>query len=177
MHALIAAARARGGLTFVGIGGRGGSGKSTLARTVPDAVVVATDAFWDGAAFDLSRLRREVFDPLLRGEAAEYATWDWGAGRPGGLERVEPTERVVVVEGVCALHRLFRDDEAVRVWVEAPYEVRLARGIARDGEAARRTWTDVWMPSEDAYVRRDDPISCAHIVVDGSAPLPPRLAG
>jgi hypothetical protein len=51
--------------------------------------------------------------------------------------------------------------------VEAPYEVRLARGVARDGEAARVTWVDIWMPSEDRYVERDDPVACAHLVLDG----------
>ena len=64
----------------------------------------------------------------------------------------------MVVEGVCALHRTLRDAYAVRVWVEAPYDVRLERGVARDGEAARTTWVDVWMPSEDRYVERDDPV-------------------
>ena len=62
---------------------------------------------------------------------------------------------------------MFRDDYDVRVWVEAPYDVRLARGIERDGEEARETWVERWMPTEDRYVERDDPVSCAHIVVDG----------
>ena len=87
--------------------------------------------------------------------------------RPG--RSVDPTG-VVVVEGVCALHSMFRDDMAVRVWIDAPYEVRLERGVARDGEASRSTWVDVWMPNEAAYVERDDPVSCAHLVVDGTAP-------
>ena len=56
--------------------------------------------------------------------------------RPGGLRTILP-EGLVVVEGVCALHRMFRDAYDVRVWVEAPYDVRLARGVERDGEAAR----------------------------------------
>jgi len=55
----------------------------------------------------------------------------------------------------------------VRVWVEAPAELRLARGVARDGEDARRTWVDVWMPSEDRYVERDDPVGCADLVISG----------
>ena len=79
---------------------------------------------------------------------------------------------MIVIEGVCALHRTLRDAYAVRVWVEAPYELRLARGVARDGEEARSTWVDVWMPSEDRYVEADDPVSCAHLVVDGSEPSP-----
>ena len=164
---LISAADASRGFTFVGIGGRGGAGKSTLAAQVPRAQVVSTDEFWDGEEFDLRRLRAEVFDQLCSGREARFASWDWGARRPGGVRTVAP-EGIVVVEGVCALHRMFRDDYDVRVWVEAPYEVRLARGVARDGEEARRTWVERWMPSEDRYVERDDPVSCADIVVDGA---------
>jgi hypothetical protein len=29
------------------------------------------------------------------------------------------------------------------------------------------------MPSEERYIARDDPIACAHVVVDGSHPLDP----
>ena len=167
---LIAATRPARPFTLVGIGGRGGAGKSTLASLVPGAQVVSTDEFWDGEGFELSRLRAEVFEPLLAGGTACYAAWDWAGARPAGARVVSPGG-LVVVEGVCALHRMFRDDYDVRVWVEAPYEVRLARGVARDGEAARATWVEGWMPSEDRYVERDDPISCADIVVDGSMPL------
>jgi uridine kinase len=152
--------------TFVGIGGRGGVGKSTLASQIVGAQIVSTDEFWDGTGFDLSRLRAEVFDPLVARRTAEFASWDWTRKRPGQRRHVAP-EGIVVVEGVCALHRMFRDDYDVRVWVEAPYEVRLRRGVERDGEAARATWVEHWMPMEEAYVARDDPVSCADLVVDG----------
>ncbi len=168
VHELIDAARRTQTLTLVGIGGHGASGKSTLAATITAAQIVATDAFWDGRAFELSRLRHEVFEPLLRGEQASYRCWDWSLRAPGETRFVEPSG-VVVVEGVCALHRMFRDDYDVRVWVDAPYELRLARAVERDGEEARRTWVEVWMPSEDRYVERDDPVACADIVVDGSS--------
>ena len=164
----IAAIRAARPLVRVGIGGRGGAGKSTLARSVPNAAVVGTDEFWDGSGFDLDRLRREVFEPLAAGEVARFASFDWEAQEPRGERLVEPTG-LVVVEGVCALHRMFRDDYDLRIWVEAPRDVRLARGVARDGEDARSTWEDVWMPMEDRYVERDDPVAAADLVVDGTA--------
>ena len=163
---LIAAARQDDGLTLVGIGGHGAAGKTTLARMVPGAQIVSTDEFWDGEGFDLDRLEREVVARLARGEAATFASYDWAARETRGSRTVEPTG-VVIVEGVCALHRKLRDAYAVRVWVEASYDVRLARAIARDGEAARQTWVDVWMPSEDRYVERDDPVGCADLVISG----------
>ena len=76
----------------------------------------------------------------------------------------------MIIEGVCALHQMFRDDLAVRIWIDAPHEVRLARGVARDGEGSRDTWINVWMPNELAYVERDDPVACADLIVDGTRP-------
>ncbi len=170
---LIAAAQPARGFTVVGIGGPGASGKTTLARAldgIVSAQIVSTDAFWNGSLFDLPRLRTDVLDVLLTGQVASYEAWDWAARRADGRREVRP-EGVVVIEGVCALHQMFRDDEDVRVWVTAPQDVRLARGVARDGEAMRSTWLDVWMPNEDAYVERDDPLGCAHLVVDGTQPF------
>lgn len=170
----LVAERRRVPLTVIGIGGHGGAGKSTLAAhlatQIPGTQIVATDSFWDGSGFDLDRLHREALAPLLNGRVAEFAQWDWAAKRAGATQRVVP-EGIVVIEGVCALHRMFREHEDARIWVDAPYDVRLARGIARDGEASTATWVDVWMPNEDRYVATDDPIGCADLVVDGTAPL------
>ncbi len=164
---LVDAARGCRGPTLVGIGGRGGAGKTTLARMIPDAEIVSTDEFWDGEGFDLPRLRAEVVEPLRAGAPAEFSSYDWVAREARGLRLVQP-EGVIVIEGVCALHSTLRDAYAVRIWVEAPPELRLARGVARDGEESRQTWVDVWMPSEERYVESDDPVACAQLVVDGS---------
>jgi uridine kinase len=169
---LVDAARRARDPVFVGIGGHGGAGKTTLAHALPGAQIVSTDSFWDGAAFDLGRLRAEALEPLLAGRAACFAVWDWAAQAPGGVQTVEPRD-VIVVEGVCALHRLLRDAYDVRVWVDAPEALRLERGVARDGEAARRTWVEQWLPSEERYVERDRPVDAAHVLVDGSGPPPP----
>jgi uridine kinase len=167
---LIAAASPARPCTLVGIGGHGGAGKTTLASLLPGAQIVPTDAFWSGEGFDLERLAHDVVEPLLRGEVARYAAWSWADQAPDG-ERVVVPVGLVVVEGVCALHRLLRDAYDVRVWVDAPYEVRLARGVERDGEGARSAWVERWIPAEERYVERDDPVTCAHLVVDGSRPL------
>jgi uridine kinase len=167
-RARIAALAPARGLVLVGIGGRGGSGKTTLARSIAGAQVVSTDEFWDGSRFELERLRAEVVEPLLDDREARFHGFDWARQRPFRTPRVIRPAGVVVVEGVCALHRLFRDAYDLRVWVEASHDVRLARGVARDGEASRSTWETRWMPMEDRYVERDDPIACADLVVDGS---------
>ncbi|MGL6278284.1 MAG: uridine kinase family protein, partial [Gaiella sp.] len=168
---LIDDARATRAPVLVGIGGHGAAGKSTLAAHVAGAQVVRTDEFWDGAAFDVGRLRHEVVEPLLAGRPARFSSWSWTERRAGGERAVEP-QGVVIVEGVCALHRTLRDAYAVRIWVDAPAEVRLARAVAREGEEARATWTEIWLPREERYVEDDRPIEAAHLIVDGTAPLP-----
>ncbi len=162
---LIGAAADGRRLVLVGIGGHGGAGKSTLAAMIPNAQVVSTDEFWTGDGFDLARLGRDVVTPLAAGVSARFASYDWAARTARGVRIVEP-DGIVVVEGVCALHRDLRDAYDVRVWVDAPYDVRLARGVERDGEAARATWVEKWIPSEERYVAKDDPVSCAHLVIE-----------
>ncbi len=173
VNQLIDAQRPGRNVCFVGIGGHGGSGKSTLARAIArsrvNVQIVATDSFWNGSQFDLPRLRTHVVDVLLHGRDATYEEWNWAEKRPDG-ERTIAAKGVVIIEGVCALHEMFRHDLDVRIWIDAPPDVRLARGVARDGEAMRSTWTDVWMPSEEAYVARDNPMPCAHLRLDGTLP-------
>jgi cytidylate kinase len=57
---------------------------------------------------------------------------------------------------------------ACRVWVEAPAEQRLARGVARDGETHRERWVD-WMEREDRFFALDPIAARADIRVDAGA--------
>ena len=74
---------------LIGIDGAGGSGQSTLTATLSDKIV-STDDFVTGPWewFDLERLRREVIEPLLRGEPARLEAWSekeqryWEEQRP-----------------------------------------------------------------------------------------------
>jgi uridine kinase len=158
---------------LVGIGGRGAAGKTTIARKLAsecDAQIVATDSFWTGEHFDLDRLRTEVVDVLVDGGTPHFVSFDWATKTSVGARSIHPSG-VIVIEGVCALHQMFREFYDIRVWVEAPREIRLHRATARDGEQARHQWETVWMPNEEAYIERDRPIGIADLIVDGTATL------
>ena len=153
-------------LILVGIGGHGAAGKTTLARTVPGAVIVSTDEFWTGAGFALDRVKTDVLDPLRQGKAASYESWNWATKTSNGTRTIAAAA-VVIIEGVCALHEMLRDAYDLKVWVETPREVCLTRAIERDGESERHQWINVWMPNEDAYIERDQPVQCADLVLSG----------
>ena len=171
---LVAAVRTRPGrVRVVGIDGCAGAGKTTLASqlgaALGDVPVVHTDDF---ASHDVPlewwpRMLHDVIEPLLRGEPASYQPYDWVNRRPADTTvTVEPND-VVIVEGVGATRRAWRDRLALRIWVDCPRDLRLARGIARDGEELRGFWQE-WMKAEDAYVADERPETYADVVVDGS---------
>ena len=168
---------------LVAIDGRGGAGKSTLAEglaaRLDDAVVVPVDDFGDAELFpwwDRARFRRDVLDPILAARPARYRPNDWEHGGLGAWRDVG-LPRVLILEGVASLHPDLDVAWDLAVWVECPREVRLARGIARDGEGARSQWEDVWMPAEERYIAEHRPDLRADVTIAGTEPTSRRRNG
>lgn len=170
---------------LVGVDGQGGAGKSTFARSVAGslghAVVVEGDDFYrdmdddaraalDPAAgaeqyFVWQRLRREVLEPVRRGDGTlRYQRYDWVEATMGAWAE-QPMPDVVVVEGVYTLRPQLLDLVDVAVWVEASEETRLRRQTER-GENADE-WIARWVAAEDHYVATYDPRAQAALHVQG----------
>lgn len=166
----------------VAVDGRGGSGKSTFARRLaggwPKAVVIETDDFYrpaferadlphsHGANYDRERLVAEVLEPLASGRAGRYQRYDWDQDQLAEWHDV-PEDAVVLVEGVYSTSQLLRKHFGYTIWVDCPYQVRLRRGLERDGEKMRAMWVEHWMPAEDRYVADERPDAHANLVLDG----------
>lgn len=151
------------------VDGPGGAGKSSLAAYLAhdlDAPVVHTDDFasWDSPLEWWPDLIEKVLRPIAAGQAARYTPTGWG-GPPKQEVAIEPGD-FVVLEGVSASREAFRPYLAFSIWVETPREVRLRRGLERDGEQARAAW-DSWMAAEDAYVERERPRDHVDVVLRG----------
>ncbi len=160
---------------LVCVDGPAGSGKTTLAADLaalaPDASVVHLDdlyAGWSGLAEIDGRLAGLLL-PLARGQAGSYRRYDWAAG--GFAERVvvDPTP-LLVLEGVGSFASRFASQVTVLVWVEAEYDLRLARGLARDGDTFAPHW-EQWAADEAALFARERTRERADVVVDGARPL------
>jgi uridine kinase len=160
--AVVAALRGRQGTRWIGVDGKGASGKTALAARIAAAlagsVVVHIDDFArpDLRGWDRGRFVREVLQPLLAGRPARYQRWDFD--RNVGAEwHMVPTGVPVVVEGVSATDVRLGVPWDFTIWVEVPYEIRLARALERDGRRMMERWLTDWMPSEDAYEQEQRP--------------------
>ncbi|AKU18929.1 hypothetical protein VV02_14150 [Luteipulveratus mongoliensis] len=160
---------ARGAPVIVGIDGPAGSGKSSLAqlvsRALDDAPVVHLDDIfpgWDGLAAAPALLSAQVLTPLTRGEPAAYRRFDWQSGRYAELVQV-PEHRFVVVEGCACTVGSAREDVAVRVWLEAEHDLRMKRGLERDGDTFGTNW-ERWARQEAAVFAADHTRDHAHLL-------------
>lgn len=162
-----------GPVRLVGIDGCGGAGKTTfagrLANAAGQAPIVHTDDF---ASHDVPiewwpRMLADVVEPLLAQQPATYTAYDWVNRGDGPTIRIDPAP-LVIIEGVGACRRAWRDRLATSIWIETPREERLRRGLARDGEALADFWRE-WMAAEDEYVAAEDPKSYVDVLVDGAA--------
>jgi uridine kinase len=173
-----AVCRLPGGATcFAGIDGFAGSGKSTfaaeLAERLAGAVVVHVDDFAGPHVpeWDWPRMQEQLVDPLAAGRTAQYQRWEWNRDEPAEWYDV-PAGVPVIIEGVSSTRCELGVPWSLQVWVEAPRAVRLHRAEVRDGAQMLSQWTDVWMPSEDAYAERERPQERVDLVVDGTS-MPP----
>jgi len=130
------------------IGGAVGSGKSTLASGL-GGVVVATDDYLPNYAQTAAHLRdapessnlpglsRDLLLLKERG-AAEVPTWCFKTHQRIGTRSVA-AERVIICEGIFALHPVLAESIDIRVMVSADRATRWKRWEAIE-EAGERGW-------------------------------------
>jgi uridine kinase len=153
------------------IDGPAGSGKTTLATQVVAATgasVVHMDNLYEGWG-GLPRIRAQLdrlLQPLSRDRPGCYRRWDWYANRWAEVVVVRPAP-LLVLEGVGAGARGHAGLTTVLTWVEVPADLRLARGLARDGvelEEHLRAWAE----AEEEHFAAEDTRSRADLVIDGN---------
>jgi cytidylate kinase len=158
------------GTRWIGVDGLGAAGKSTLAARiaaeVSGSVVVAIDHFGRAALreWDRDLFVAQVVEPVLAGRPGRYQRWDLETDR--GQNWVEvPVGRPVIVEGVSSTDLRLPIPWDVRLWVDAAESVRRSRIAERDPAALLERWRTDWWPSEEEYVRSQDPRPRADAIV------------
>lgn len=156
---------------LISVDGPAGSGKTTLATEVaalsgPGAVVVHMDDLYDGWS-GLPRIADQLdrlLLPLAEGRSGSYRRYDWHAAAYAETVSVPPAP-LVVLEGVGSGAAAYDTIRTALAWVEAPYEVRMARGLARDGEAFAPHW-EAWAADETELFARERTRERADLVVE-----------
>lgn len=139
------------------VDGPSGSGKTTLADGLAagsGAPVVHMDELiegWSGLRTVDAQLDG-LLRPMLAGRAGSYRRYDWLAGEYAETVTVPPGP-LLVLEGVGSGSLVVADLVTVLVWIEADLDVRMARGIARDGEAFAPHW-EAWAREEAEHFAR-----------------------
>ena len=170
---------------FVCVDGPAGSGKTTLGeallegarRLVPSVSLVHMDDLyegWHGLGQVADRVREGIVVPLQAGEPGRYRRWDWFADG-WAEERIVDPVALLVLEGVGSAALEYDAAVTTRVWVEAPRDLRLERGLERGGEAMRANWEE-WQVTEIEVLTAHRTRERADVIVDGTGHAPARLA-
>jgi uridine kinase len=160
-------------IRIVAVDGPGGAGKTRLALWLAqklDAPVIHTDDFasWENPVEWWPQLIELALKPLAAGKRARYRPTRWG-GEERAPVSIEPMD-IVILEGVTASRQAFQPYLAYSIWIETPRELRLQRGLERDGADARAQW-EQWMEAEDRYIERERPAERADLVLSGHQDL------
>ena len=163
---------------MLAIDGPSGSGKTCLAAQIADiaetqlGVIHMDDIFpgWDGLAQAPGLLVDQVLKPLHDGLPAAYHRWDWEADQWAERHPV-PESEVLIIEGVGSGALACASYLAMLVWIEASRDVRMERGLERDGEAYRPHW-ERWARQEAAMFADDRTRERADVRVDGNPAEP-----
>lgn len=147
-----------GGGRLVCIDGPAGSGKTTLARAVVELAVDARlvhmdDLYegWEGLPTVDGQLDG-LLRPLAEDRPGSFRRYDWGRGSWAETVPVPPGP-LIVLEGVGSGSTAVADLVTVLVWVEAPPDVRMRRGLDRDGDAFAPYW-ERWAAAETEHFER-----------------------
>lgn len=157
---------------MVCVDGPAGSGKTTLAaalaRREPESVVVHMDDLFEGWG-GLPRVDAQLaalLAPLAEGRPGHYRRWDWHADDWAERVEVAPTP-LLVLEGVGSGSLVTAPYATALVWVEAPYDLRMRRGLERDGDAFAPHW-EAWAGAEAEHFARHRTRERADLVVDAA---------
>lgn len=170
--------------TVVGIDGMTGAGKSTLASqltvTIPEAITVELDDFYRPiddvtftsnrledsyhAYFDWQRLIQKVLVPIREGRNPCYRRFDWETNHMAEVRKLT-AGRLILIDGVYAIHSELRPYIGVKLYVETPKDFRFLRILDRGYKDL--SWVKQWMTVEDWYIEHQRPHDHADLVIKG----------
>jgi uridine kinase len=155
------------------IDGRAGSGKSTLAALLKNElfregesaprVIHMDDLYdgWDGLQAGADYLQRLIISPVSNRKKASWQEFDWALGERSRWREFEG-QTPLIIEGCGSIARLAAQSSQIKVWVEAPDEVRYQRWLDREGSEEN---FGRWAAQEVEFYARERSTELADITV------------
>ena len=170
----------------VAIDGPCASGKSTLGTALAEIYncpLIHMDDFFlrpeqrtserlaqPGGNVDYERFSCEVLSPLQKGTTVRFRPW-LCQNQDFGSETTVQASPLTVVEGCYCLRPDLRDAFQLRVWVQAPWEVRRQRLLERGGSECLARFEQQWIPLENKYFEHFNIIDNCHIHLSFPPPV------
>ena len=154
------------------IEGPSGSGKTTLAAQLQQhltaqlgtdvAVLHLEDLYlgWGGLAEGAARAV-ELVEQRAAGQTLRWQSYNWATAQLDEWHELAP-EHPLIVEGCGALNAASASHAEVRIWLDAPVEIRQQRAFSRGGEDYEQHWNQ-WDEQYAAYVATHRPRAFANM--------------
>lgn len=169
----------------IAIDGKSASGKTTFAGLL-GVTVIHTDDFYRprnsfgelevseySGNFDIKRFKCEVVSNLKSQKNFKYGVFNCKKGCITEYVNVL-CSNCIVVEGAYSTHPELGDYADIKMFFDIHDAIQRQRIIARNGEGAYKTFSDIWIPAENAYfshylIKENSHITVADSGFDGSA--------
>ena len=162
--------------------GRSASGKTTIADKIARDLkipIVHTDDFFRprnqfgeielsefSGNFDLERFEKEVVTPLKDHLPIEYGVFDCKEGKITSKNSIKDYS-CILVEGAYSLHPELGDYADLKVFFDIESDVQSERIKKRNGETALLKFNELWIPSEERYIKYYKIDKLCDIIVNG----------
>jgi uridine kinase len=153
------------------IDGPSGAGKTTLARLIAEnwpagepEVFHLDDVYpgWQGLAAG-SAIAAQLLSQRAQSIAARWQRYDWHAGQHAEWHSLNTTN-ALIVEGCGSINAASAEFASVRLWVEAPDDLRQQRALSRGGEDYEAHW-QMWDEQFSSFAATEQPVSFATLRV------------
>jgi len=133
-------------------------------------------------SFDYGALESSLLQPLGGGRAFRTAVFDYRVDAPVDVPpRPAPADAILLFDGVFLQRPELDGCWDVAIWVDAPFEVTVARAVTRDAarggdsDGTRRKYRERYVPGQQIYMSRCRPRERADIVLHNADVGRPRL--
>jgi uridine kinase len=134
-------------------------------------------------SFDYRSLRAELLEPLGPQGTRRFraAVFDHRSDRPvAAPDETAASDAILLMDGVFLQRPELTDAWDYRVWVDAPFDVTVARAVHRDaaggeGAAVKARYAERYVPGQRLYLQQCHPSDSADAVVNNADIANPEL--